>query len=226
MYILAVDTCDSAGSAAVLHCTRLLGEINIESPVTHSERLMTAVDYLLKDLKLDISRMDGYAVAAGPGSFTGIRIGISAVKAFASSFSVPVAPVSRLEALAVKLAETGKGLLCPFLDAKKNQVYTALYSSGKNRLQEIIPAGAYDPDAFLTRLPARRVINFIGSGAGLYRDKISQYLQDKARISRRSSFAGHEIGLLGHEMIKQKRGISSRDVVPLYLRKSQAEEKH
>jgi tRNA threonylcarbamoyladenosine biosynthesis protein TsaB len=226
MYILAVDTCDSAGSVAVLHHTRLLGEINIESPLTHSQRLMTAVDYLLMDLKLDISRMDGYAVAAGPGSFTGIRIGMSTVKALAASFSRPVAPVSRLEALAVKLAETRKGLLCPFLDAKKNQVYTALYTSGKDRLQEVIPEGAYDPDAFLTRLPARRIIHFVGSGSGPYRDKIRQHLQDKARISPRSSFVGYETGLLGYDMIKHKRGMNSREVVPLYLRKSQAEEKH
>lgn len=225
MYILAVDTCDSAGSVAVLKGTALLGEVNMESPVTHSERLMAAVDFMLKDLDLDISRMDGYAVAAGPGSFTGIRIGMSTVKALSFSFDKPVVPVSRLKALAFKLSDMEGGLICPFADAKKNQVYTALYSTREGELQEIVPEGARGPDAFLTRLPSRRLIHFIGSGTGVYQEKIKQYLHDRAKISRRSSFAGREIGLLGYHMIKQNQGRESREVVPLYLRKSQAEEK-
>jgi tRNA threonylcarbamoyladenosine biosynthesis protein TsaB len=226
MYILAVDTCDSAGSVAVLHQTRLLGEVNIESPVTHSERLLTAVDFLLRDLKLDIRRIDGYAVAAGPGSFTGIRIGLSTVKALSLSFTKPIAPVSRLKALAFKLRDKGGGLICPFLDAKKGQVYAALYTVRRKDLLNMIPEEATNPDAFLTRLPPRRIIQFIGSGTNVYREKIMQYLQDKARMSPRSTFAGREIGLLGYSVIKQNKGMNSREVVPLYLRKSQAEEKH
>ncbi|MFO7866509.1 MAG: tRNA (adenosine(37)-N6)-threonylcarbamoyltransferase complex dimerization subunit type 1 TsaB [Candidatus Aminicenantes bacterium] len=226
MLLLSVDTCDSAGSAAVMENTRLLGEINIESPLTHSERLMAAVDFLLRELDLDLSRIDGYALASGPGSFTGIRIGMSTVKALSYSFSKPIAPVSRLHALAFKLNGSGARLICPFLDAKKKEVYAALYEKKENGLQLVVPECAYSPDDFLARLPGRRVIHFIGSGTHGYRDKIRRYCHDKARISRRSFFVAGEVGRLGYEMIKKNQGVDNREVVPLYLRKPQAEEKH
>jgi tRNA threonylcarbamoyladenosine biosynthesis protein TsaB len=226
MHILAVDTCDTAGSAAVLHNSRLLGEINIDSKVTHSQRLLTAVDFLMRDLNLEIAGMDGYAVAAGPGSFTGIRIGISTVKSLSFSFQKPIAPVSRLKALAFKLAGVEDRLICPFLDAKKNQVYAALYNSSESEIKAVFPEGAYDPDDFLSRLPRGRVVRFIGSGTDIYVEKLKQHLRDKAVISHRSFFAAHEIGCLGYGMIKNNQGRDSRDVTPIYLRKSQAEEKY
>jgi len=226
MYILAVDTCDTAGSAAVLKNKQVLGEINIDSPVTHSERLMDSIDFLLRRLNMDIRRIDGYAIAAGPGSFTGIRIGMSTVKSFSFSSGKPIATVSRLKALAYKLSGEGNRLICPFLDAKKNQVYAALYEKQIDGVKINIPEGSYYPDEFLSRLPSRRVIHFIGSGTDAYRENIRNRLKDCAVASGRSPFAAYEAGRLGYEMLKLNQGKDYRKASPIYLRKSQAEEKH
>jgi tRNA threonylcarbamoyladenosine biosynthesis protein TsaB len=225
MRILALDTTTGSGSVALLENARLLAEINAESGLTHSARLLRTVDYVLKRNGLEIAEIDGFAVAAGPGSFTGIRIGVSTVKAFAFASRRPVAPVSSLAALALKLRETHGRLLCPFIDAKKGEVYAALFEPRGRDFKAVIPEGAYGPDAFLSRLPAHRVVYFLGNGVGVYREKLLAYLKDNARFSSRSLFIGHEVGLLGHEILKKGKGVSGEAVEPLYYRKSQAEDR-
>lgn len=225
MRILALDTTTGSGSVALLEDGRLLAEINTESSLTHSARLLRAVDFLLKKNGLKIQDIEAFAVAAGPGSFTGIRIGLSTVKAFAFASKKPVAPVSSLAALALKLRETQGRLLCPFLDAKKGEVYAALFEARPRDYKEMIREGAYGPDAFLSSLPAHRVIHFIGNGVDLYQDKILAYLRDNARFSSRSLFIGHEVGLLGYNALKKGQGVSAEALEPLYYRKSQAEER-
>ena len=224
MIILAVDTTTFAGSVALLKKTKLLAEVNIDSPSTYSERLLPAVDFILQTHGLKIKDMDGFALAAGPGSFTGIRIGLSTVKSFSYASGRPVAAVSTLEALAWKLRHPQSHLLCPLLDAKKGEIYAALFESRGGELQEIVPQGAYTPDRFFSLLPSNRIIFFIGNGVNTYRDKIFQYFKDKARFSHRSPFIGFEIGLLGYELLKRKKGVSAQRLKPIYFRKSQAEE--
>jgi tRNA threonylcarbamoyladenosine biosynthesis protein TsaB len=224
MFILAVDTTTFAGSAALLKNKSLIGEVNLDSSVTYSERLLPAVHFLLESYNLEIKDIEGFAVAAGPGSFTGIRIGVSTVKSFAYATQKPVVPVSGLKALALKMQHPQSRLLCPLNDAKKNEVYSALFESKKGRLQEIFPQGAYSPDRLFSLLPSNRIIYFLGSGVDLYREKITEYFRDKARFSSRSFFIAYEIGLLGLEKLKRGKGLEAREVEPLYFRKSQAEE--
>ena len=226
MYILAVDTNSYAGSTALLKGNRLLAEVNMDSPLTHSERLLPAVEFMLKSTKLEMTDIGGFALAVGPGSFTGIRVGMSTVKSLAYATGKPVAPVSNLTALALKLRHPQTRLLCPVLDAKKNEVYAGLFESKFRSLKEVVPQGIYSPDGFLSLLPAPRIIHFIGMGAVVYKDKVIQYLGDKARFSLRSFFIAYEVGLLGREMLKAGKGKDFRDIEPLYFRKSQAEEKH
>lgn len=225
MNILAVDTTTFAGSVALLKKKELLAEFNMDSSLTYSERLLPAVDFILKINKMKIKDMDGFALAVGPGSFTGIRIGLSAVKSFSYASEKLVAPVSTLKALAWKLRYPLGRLLCPLLDAKKGEIFASLYESKDNKLDEVIPQGVYSPDHFFSLLPAHRVIFFIGNGVNAYREMIFQYLKDKARFSHRSSFIAHEIGLLGYEIMRKKKGVSAQQLEPLYFRKSQAEEK-
>jgi tRNA threonylcarbamoyladenosine biosynthesis protein TsaB len=225
MRVLALDTTTGSGSVALLEDTRLLAETNAVSPTTHSSRLLRSIDYLLKGNSLEIQDIDGFAVAAGPGSFTGIRIGLSTVKAFAFASRKPVAPVSSLAALAVKLLETRGRLFCPMIDAKKEEVFAALFEQHGRNLREIIKEGAYGPDSLLARLPAHRVIHFIGTGVESYKEKILDYLGDKARLSSRSLFIGFEVGLIGREILRKGKGVSAEALEPLYYRKSQAEGK-
>jgi tRNA threonylcarbamoyladenosine biosynthesis protein TsaB len=225
MIVLAVDTTTPSGSVALLRDGRLRGEFDLESGSTHSARLLRSIDQLLGADGLDIRAVDAFAVAAGPGSFTGIRIGLSAVKSLAFASGKPVAAVSTLEALALKVAVPPVRLACPVLDAKKGEVYAALFEVRAGRLAEVVPPGAYAPDDFLARLPAHRVTAFIGSGLALYKDKLLAHLRDKARFPARSPFIAAEVGLIGQRMLAEGRGLAARELEPVYYRRSQAEEK-
>ncbi|MBN1223666.1 MAG: tRNA (adenosine(37)-N6)-threonylcarbamoyltransferase complex dimerization subunit type 1 TsaB [Candidatus Aminicenantes bacterium] len=226
MHILSIDTTTPCGSVALMQGTRLLTEWNSESRLAHSERLLPAVDFILKSQGVSISDVGAFAVAIGPGSFTGIRIGLSLMKSFAFASGKPIAPVSTLEALALKLMHYQSRLICPLLDARKGELYAALFERRKNELIEIVPQGAYTPDRLLSLLPTHRIISFIGSGTDAFKDKIFDYLKDKARFSTRSLFLAFEVGLLGYRILKEGRGLDFKEVKPLYFRKSQAEEKH
>lgn len=225
MLILAVDTTTPSGSVALLEDDVLLGEANIESAATHSARLLRSVDFLLGTHGRDVKDVGAFAVAAGPGSFTGIRIGVGAVKSLAFASGKPIAPVSTLLALAVKLAADGPRLVCPLLDAKKEEIYAGLFEARKAGLAELIPQGAYTPDAFFARLPTRRVIAFAGSGLAAYRARLLPYVRDKARFPRRSSFLAAEVGHIGCGMIREGKGVDAASLEPFYFRRSQAEEK-
>ena len=224
MLILAVDTTTPSGSVALLEDEMLLGEVGVESAATHSARLLRAVDFLLGAAGRDIRDVEAYAVAAGPGSFTGIRIGLAAVKALSFASGQPVAPVSTLLAVATKLAADGTRLVAPLLDAKKGEIYAALFESGRSGLKEIVPQGAYSPDGFFARLPARRVIAFAGSGVPAYRDKLLPYVRDMARFPRRSPFIAAEVGRIGRSLILEGRAVGAAALEPIYFRRSQAEE--
>jgi tRNA threonylcarbamoyladenosine biosynthesis protein TsaB len=224
MLILALDTTTASGSVALLEETRLLGEINAATSGSHSARLLRSVDHILRANSLKIEDIAGFAVAAGPGSFTGIRIGLSTIKAFAFASGKPVAPVSTLAALALKLKDSGSRLISPFLDAKKGEIYAALFEFRGEKLAELIPQGAYTPDQFLAALPAHRMINLIGNGVEVYREKILTYLKDKARFSTRSPFIAYEVGVLGQAILRKGLGVRGEELQPLYFRKSQAEE--
>jgi tRNA threonylcarbamoyladenosine biosynthesis protein TsaB len=225
--ILAVDTTTPGGSVALLEGGTLLGEVNVESAATHSARLFRSIDFLAGALGRDIRAVDGYAVAAGPGSFTGIRIGLGAVKSLAFASGRPVAAVSTLRALAEKLAADGDGarLVCPLLDAKKGEIYAGLFEAREDGLVEVLPQGAYEPGEFFARLPADKVIAFAGSGLAAYGDGLRSRVGDRARYPRRSPFIAAEVGRLGAGLLREGRGVDAASLEPLYFRRSQAEEK-
>ncbi len=224
MLILAVDTTTPGGSVALLDEVALLGEANLESAATHSARLFRSIDFLLGALGKDIKDVDAFAVAAGPGSFTGIRIGVGAVKSLAFASGKPVAPVSTLLALASKLASDATPLVGPLLDAKKGEIYAGLFEARDGDLVEIVPQGAYDPEAFFARLPAGRAIAFAGSGVTAYRAGIVARVGDQARFPERSRFIAAEVGRIGAGLLRVGKGVDAASLEPLYFRRSQAEE--
>ncbi|MGZ5453841.1 MAG: tRNA (adenosine(37)-N6)-threonylcarbamoyltransferase complex dimerization subunit type 1 TsaB [Candidatus Aminicenantales bacterium] len=224
MLILAVDTTTPGGSVALLEDELLLGEANVESAATHSARLFRSIDFLAGALGKDIKDVDAFAVAAGPGSFTGIRIGIGAVKSLAFASGKPAVPVSTLLALASKLASDRTPLVCPLLDAKKGEIYAGLFEVKGGGLVEVVPQGAYDPEAFFARLPAARGIAFAGSGISAYRAGILSHIGDQAVFSGRSPFIAAEVGRIGAGLIRAGQGVDAASLEPLYFRRSQAEE--
>src|SRR5690242_9934805 len=126
MLILALDTATPTGSVAVLRDGRLAGVVSTSTDETYSSRLFRQLEFLLGELSLKVSQFDVFAVAAGPGSFTGLRVGIAAVKGWAEVFSKPIVAVSGLEAVAAQ-ARFNDNWIASVLDARRGQIYAALY---------------------------------------------------------------------------------------------------
>ncbi len=211
MKILAWDTSTAFPSVAVLEDGRLLGEVNLNIGLLHSSVLLPAVDSLLNFLSLRKQELDLVAAAVGPGSFTGIRVGLSTAKALCFSLKKPFAPVVSLDALALK--EGGK--VAVGIDAKKGEVFSALYEDGE-RLTE---PQALSVEEFVS-LDAEV---FVGDGALRFSGKIKE-ARPGARISRRTLFIAHEVGVIGYRLWRQGKIVEEpRDIFPLYLRASDAE---
>jgi len=225
MLILAVDTTTQTGSVALLRDAALVEQSDMAPPAAHSARLLGTVDGLLARHGLSIRDVEAFAVAAGPGSFTGIRIGLSAVKALAFASGRPVAPVSSLEALAAKAAGPEAALVAPIIDAKKGEVYAALFRAHAGGLKEIVAQGAYAPAAFLDRLAGSESIVFVGSGVEAYDQAVRDKLGRRAVFSSAPPFIAAEVGRLGYERLSRGGGVAADQVEPLYFRLSQAEEK-
>jgi tRNA threonylcarbamoyladenosine biosynthesis protein TsaB len=224
MRILAVDTTTPDGSIAVLDGPRVLAELAVRSSSTHSSRLLSSIHFLLKALSLDIRDIGGFAVTPGPGSFTGIRIGLSTIKALAFASGKPVASVSSLRALAFRIADGAGRWMAPVLDAKKGEVYAALFDTAAN-LAPAVREGAYLPEDFLGRVGSRRTVLFSGNGAELARALIEKTLGKRAQFSPRPPFIAAEVGILGAGALGEGKGVRAEDLEPLYYRSSQAEEK-
>ena len=134
MLLLAVDTSTQTGSLAVLQENRVLGVVSTWVEETYSSRMFRHLDFLLRELALDLARFDVFAVAAGPGSFTGLRVGLTAVKGWAEAYKKPIAAVSGLEAVAV-LGRAAEPLLVPVIDARRGQIYGGIYRRKQGELE-------------------------------------------------------------------------------------------
>jgi len=124
--ILALDTSSPSGSVAILRDEKILGLISTWTEEMHSARMFRHVEFLLQELSLRLNDFDLFAVVAGPGSFTGLRVGLTAVKGWAETFEKPIAAISGLEAVAA-LARSATSLLVPVLDARRGEVYFGFY---------------------------------------------------------------------------------------------------
>src|SRR4029450_1777971 len=133
MKLLAVESATLSGGAAILDGDRLLGEITLNIAITHSERLLSAVDRLLADCGLAPADLEGLAVSVGPGSFTGLRVGLATGKGRGMARELPTPPVPTLDALAARLP-FADAPVCPILDARKNEVYLSLYHWRDDRM--------------------------------------------------------------------------------------------
>ena len=208
---------------AVLDEDTVVAEVQVTSSETHSRRVMSAIDLTLGMAGLDVGECDGLAVTTGPGSFTGLRIGISAVKGLAFATGKPVTGVSTLDAVAYQFP-SASDLICPLLDARKGEVYTALYRAGTDGTFEKVASDcAVSPRPWVRQIEGACL--FVGDGAIVYRDVIEEVLGTRARFAPpylntpRASVVAH-IGL------KQFKGGGVVDVallVPHYIRKSDAE---
>jgi len=219
--LLTVDTSTSTCSVALTVGERLVAESLLDSERTLSERLLVSVDTVLRDAGLLLADLDGFGVALGPGSFTGVRIGVSTVKGLALATGKPVVGFSSLAMLALNLPETSLPV-CPLFDARKKEVYAAIYRCGS--LPEPLRGDCVmAPERFLTLVEGKAL--FVGNGALRYRDLIEEVLGERAVFApshchQPRAAAG---AVLAHEAFRSGVVTPLSSLNPAYLRPSEAE---
>jgi tRNA threonylcarbamoyladenosine biosynthesis protein TsaB len=222
MRILAVDTASGSGSVAVADGDNYLAEIATARRETHSRYLMTLIDRALQLSGLSLKEIDGFAVTAGPGSFTGLRIGISTVKGLAWVTQKPAVGISSLEALAVQAAPTCR-LVCSMLDARNQEVYFGRYRFMEGRLKHEVGEQAASPAAAIAGISETCL--FIGDGALRYREMITDQLGERATFALSFQHALRATAILHLSRLKfsENQTGNAATLAPRYLRNSYAE---
>ena len=227
MKVLGIDSSGMTATVAIIEDDKLISEFSVNHKRTHSETLMPMIDEIMKASEITPEDLDVIAIAAGPGSFTGLRIGAATVKGFGLALDIPVAAVPTLEGLAMNLWGSDK-LVCPIMDARRNQVYTGLYHVNiEAELPEaVLDQTACDIEEIIEKINTLgEPVIFLGDGVAQFRDII----EEKAAVS--VSFAPAMSGLqraasvasLGLRYHKAGKTVNADDFTPVYLRPSQAE---
>ncbi|GGP16720.1 tRNA (adenosine(37)-N6)-threonylcarbamoyltransferase complex dimerization subunit type 1 TsaB [Oceanobacillus neutriphilus] len=221
MKILAMDTSNQVLSVALLDDKQLIGEITTNIAKNHSVRLMPAVEKLMKDVNVKPSELDRIIVAQGPGSYTGVRIGLATAKTMAWALDIPVIGVSSLEALAYQ-GILFDGIICPFFDARRGLVYTGAFQWKNEKLEIVMEEENILMTEWLVKLQktGERVL-FLSQDTEAFKELITEYLQDKAVFADKSfqlPRAAH-LALLGED----REAGSVHTLVPNYLRLAEAE---
>lgn len=224
MKILALETSAKSVSTAVTENGVVLASTYQNTGLTHSRTLMPLVDGMLRSAGLTIQDMDVIAVAQGPGSFTGLRIGVSAAKGLAWTLDVPCCGVSTLLAMAQNLRHTDCDIICA-MDARRKQVYNAVFRAKDGQLERLSQDRAISLEELAAELRESNTEKIVvGDGAKL----CYQYLQEQGipcRIAPAMLQMQNAMGvaLAAEELVAEGKTVSARDLVPVYLRLSQAE---
>jgi len=229
MKILGLDSSGLVAAVAVAENGVLLGEYAVNYKKTHSQTLLPMMDELRKMLELDMDTLDAIAVASGPGSFTGLRIGSATAKGLGLALDKPIVEVPTLEGLAWNVWGTDR-LVCPLMDARRNQVYTGVYeflAEGEGfGLKTLMRQAPMDVSELTVRLNGLgREVIFLGDGVPVYLEALRERLVIPFRLapSHLNRQRASSIASLGYVYYSQGRAVSAAEHVPEYLRKSQAE---
>jgi tRNA threonylcarbamoyladenosine biosynthesis protein TsaB len=222
MRILAVDTATKSCSVAITEQHAVLGELTSVSEQTHSKHLLEMIHTVMQNAGVGMSSLDGFAVTRGPGSFTGLRIGISSIKGLAFAVNKPVAGISSLEALAQQ-GIPASDRICPLIDARRGEVYAAVYRFTPEGLIQESNEMVLSPDKLVKGMD--KPCLFLGSGAVLYREVIVQ------KLGSLSAFASQQhhvirastVAALGRKRFENGDVDKVAELVPHYIRKSDAE---
>jgi tRNA threonylcarbamoyladenosine biosynthesis protein TsaB len=226
MRVLAVETSTLTGAVALLDGERVVGESRLSIAVTHGERLLASVDALLRAAGWALGDVEGLAVAIGPGSFTGLRIGVSTLKALAFGTGRPLVGVPTLDALAWSIPFAAHPV-CPVLDARKGEVYAALHRTTGGRLERLGPDRAIAPRRLAEELagdPGGPVV-FVGDGVVSHGEVFRQVLGSAACLAPaglRLPSAVTVADLARGPLARGEAGDPAA-LVPIYVRPSEAE---
>ncbi|MGC8796748.1 tRNA (adenosine(37)-N6)-threonylcarbamoyltransferase complex dimerization subunit type 1 TsaB [Thermodesulfovibrio sp. 3462-1] len=220
MRILGIDTSTKFAGIAVLEDGKLIAQSTMQFMAGHSEKLLPEIAHVLEIMKIPIETIDYYAITAGPGSFTGLRVGVSTVKGFCFMTQKKVIPVSTLEVIAWSFPYC-KYQICPILDARKSEVFAALFKWTETQIQRIKEDSVINLEALIQWIKEKTV--FIGSGAELYKEKLIEKLGNKA-ILLPQVYSLPDPAIVAFVALQRlKEAIHAKDLKPVYLRKSEAE---
>lgn len=245
MIVLAVDSSSKVATVALMKNTKLLGEITLNDKKEHSVILMNIIQDLLCDNNLSVDDIDGYVVSKGPGSFTGLRIGMATIKGLSFGSNKPYVSISSLDALALSVSNFD-GIICPIMDALRNSVYTSLYKGHSTcitsshestssdmkhelpiTLEKLLDYSALDVDELLEIIKSKNEkVIFIGDGVDKYKDYLIEHCPNcyfppnHLNLVRASS-----LGELG-SILLQNGDFDDSNSAPFYLKKPQAEREY
>lgn len=225
MKILGLDSSGIVASVAVVEDDILVAEYTVNYKKTHSQTLLPMLDEIAKMTELDLNTIDAIAVAAGPGSFTGLRIGSATAKGLGLALKKPLIAVPTVEGLAYNLYDTD-GLICPIMDARRRQVYTGIYRFEEHRLVTVEDQMAVPMEEMISKLNEyQQPVTFLGDGVPVFVDMIAEKLKvpysfAPAHVNKQRAAAVAALGLIYY---KEGRTQTAMEHIPDYLRVSQAE---
>lgn len=224
MKILAIDSSAKAASVCIAQEDRIIGEFYINNSLTHSRTLMPMAEQLAKNTETELSELEAIAVNAGPGSFTGVRIGVAAAKGLAFANNLPCVAVSTLESMAYNVC-TCPGVVCAVMDARCSQVYNAMFRVSDNKITRLCDDRALalgDLQAELEKLG--EPVTLIGDGAEIsyefLRKSLSNVTLAPANIRNQTASS---VALAAFEHIKKGDTLTDEQLMPVYLRLPQAQ---
>lgn len=228
MRILAIDSSCSCASCAILNDDKLEAEIYLNHKLQHSIILFPMIEKIIKMVDLTIEDIDGIGVSGGPGSFTGLRIGVSTAKGIAQGGNKKFVAISGLEAMAFQQGAF-EGIICPLMDALRDNVYTAFYKWDNGCLNKVYDYNAIHIDEVIEELIKRNEkVMFCGDAVPIHKDLIIQKLKGNAYFAPKALSMPRASAIGELALIKFNNGIedSIYTFSPIYLRKSQAEREY
>lgn len=217
MKILAVDTSSAICSVALLDDDKLIDEINLDNGRTHSENLMPLVDEIIRKNNLAVNDIEFIACCVGPGSFTGIRIGVSSIKAIAEILNVKLAQVTSLETLAANVEN--EETIVSLIDARNNQVYCGIFDKEYNLKEEAL---ADDINEAINHIKQYNGVVITGNGIEVHRELLEKELIN-VKFAEENRQLAKNVGKIGYKKLKENAVENADTIIPIYLRKSQAE---
>jgi tRNA threonylcarbamoyladenosine biosynthesis protein TsaB len=220
--LLALETSAERGGVALFDGGALIGEADLAADERHAASLLVCLDELLGRVSRELDEIDVIALAIGPGSFTGLRIGLATALGLAFGTKRRLVPVPTLAALS--LQAEGESLVAPLVDARRGEVYAGLYDASQNPK---LPDACSSLADWLPLLPSHAPIAFLGSGAQLYRAALAAGLGERARFlpAERGVLKARSVGALGHRLVLAGADLPPEQVELRYLRRAEAEAK-
>ena len=221
MNILGIDTSTKRLCLGIINHKGRIVEYNLDSEIRHTEILLPMIKKALKRLRLCLSEVDYFAVGLGPGSFTGLRIGLSTIKGFALALQRPVIGLSTLDILAsnaLTLALNNK-VICPLIDARRNLLFSALYDVGlNNKLRRMSPYLLINIEELFKRVHHYKSVTFLGDGLRLYQQKLKQGFRKSIFLSEDNWYPqAKNLIMSAQDIINKGRFNDVRTVKPIYL---------